>query len=118
MDKIKLIAALILLFLGVAGFYYFATWQGEPVSVLYRTLGLLLMAGVAAFVALSSASGRQLLGFMKDSRTEVRKMVWPTRVETMQTTMMVFVIVLVITIFLWLVDMLLGFGVRSLLGGG
>jgi preprotein translocase subunit SecE len=57
------------------------------------------------------------MSFMQDARTEVRKMVWPTRVETMQTTLMVFVIVFILTIFLWLVDMLLGWGVASLLGG-
>lgn len=117
-DTIKLVAALVLLFVGIAGFYYFADWQGEPVSLLYRVLGLLSVIGVAAFIALSSASGKRLMSFMQDARTEVRKMVWPTRIETMQTTLMVFVIVFILTIFLWLVDMLLGWGVKSLLGGG
>ena len=117
-DTVKLVAALALLLLGIAGFYYFASWQGEPVSLLYRVLGLLAVGGLGAFIALTTASGRRLTGFMQDSRTEVRKMVWPTRAETMQTTLMVFVIVLIVTIFLWLVDMLLGWGIRSLLGGG
>ncbi|CAA6805769.1 MAG: Preprotein translocase subunit SecE (TC 3.A.5.1.1) [uncultured Thiotrichaceae bacterium] len=118
LDTIKLVVALVLLFVGIAGFYYFADWQGEPVSLLYRVLGLLAVMGVAAYIALTSASGKRLMSFMQDSRTEVRKMVWPTRVETMQTTLMVFVIVFILTIFLWLVDMLLGWGVKSLLGGG
>lgn len=118
LDTIKLVVALVLLFVGIAGFYYFADWQGEPVSLLYRVLGLLAVMGVAAFVALTSASGKRLMSFMQDSRIEVRKMVWPTRVETMQTTLMVFVIVFILTLFLWLVDMLLGWGVKSLLGGG
>lgn len=118
LDTIKLVVALVLLFVGIAGFYYFADWQGEPVSLLYRVLGLLAVMGVAAYVALTSASGKRLMSFMQDSRIEVRKMVWPTRVETMQTTLMVFVIVFILTLFLWLVDMLLGWGVKSLLGGG
>ncbi|MGB1011274.1 MAG: preprotein translocase subunit SecE [Thiolinea sp.] len=118
LDTVKLVGALVLLFLGIAGFYYFASWQGEPVSLLYRVLGLLAVAGGAGFIALTTASGQRLMSFMQDSRTEVRKMVWPTRVETMQTTLMVMVIVLILTIFLWLVDMLLGWGVKSLLGGG
>ena len=118
LDTIKLVVALVLLFVGIAGFYYFADWQGEPVSLLYRVLGLLAVMGVAAYIALTSAIGKRLMSFMQDSRTEVRKMVWPTRVETMQTTLMVFVIVFILTIFLWLVDMLLGWGVKSLLGGG
>lgn len=118
LDTVKLIIALALLMAGIAGFYYFETWQGEPVSVLLRVLGLLIVGGVAAVIALSSHAGKRLLGFMKDSRLEVRKMVWPTRTETLQTTLMVMVIVLILSIFLWGVDSLLGWGVKSLLGGG
>lgn len=118
LDTVKLIISLALLIAGIAGFYYFETWQGEAVSLLFRVLGLLAIAGVAVFIALTTLSGKRLLGFMKDSRLEVRKMVWPTRAETLQTTLMVMVIVLVLAIFLWGVDSLLGWGVKSLLGGG
>ncbi|QTR51360.1 preprotein translocase subunit SecE [Candidatus Thiothrix anitrata] len=118
LDTVKLILSLALLVAGIAGFYYFETWQGEPVSVLFRVLGMLVFVGVAVFVALTTLSGKRLLGFMSNSRLEVRKMVWPTRAETLQTTLMVMVIVLVLAIFLWGVDSLLGWGVRSLLGGG
>ncbi len=118
LDTVKLVASVALLILGIAGFYYFENVNGEPVSLLYRVLGLLFVVGIAIYVALITASGRGLLGFMKDARTEVRKMVWPTRAETMQTTLMVMVIVIILSIFLWLVDMLLGWGVKSLLGGG
>ncbi|OQX16277.1 MAG: preprotein translocase subunit SecE [Thiothrix lacustris] len=118
LDTVKLIISLALLFVGIVGFYYFEDWQGQPVSLLLRVLGLLLVAGVAIAVALSSLTGKRLLGFMKDSRLEVRKMVWPTRAETLQTTLMVMVIVLILSIFLWGVDSLLGWGVKSMLGGG
>ncbi|UOG93284.1 MAG: preprotein translocase subunit SecE [Candidatus Thiothrix sulfatifontis] len=118
LDTVKLIISLALLFAGIVGFYYFEDWQGQPVSLLLRVLGLLLVAGVAVAVALSSLAGKRLLGFMKDSRLEVRKMVWPTRAETLQTTLMVMVIVLILSIFLWGVDSLLGWGVKSMLGGG
>jgi len=104
-DTLKLVVALLLLLLGIAGFYYFASWQGEPVSLLYRVLGLLAIAGVAAYIAFTTASGQRLAGFMQDARTEVRKMVWPTRAETIQTTMIVLVMVVIIAIFLWLIDM-------------
>lgn len=117
-DTVKLVLSIILLLAGITGFYYFETLNGQPVSLLFRVLGLLAVVGVAVFVALTTANGRGLVSFMKDSRTEVRKMVWPTRAETMQTTLMVLVIVLILSIFLWLVDMLLGWGVKSLLGGG
>lgn len=117
LDTIKLVAAIALLLAGIAGFYYFESWRGQPVSLLLRVLGLLLIVGIAAAIALSSLSGKRLLGFMRDSRLEVRKMVWPTRAETMQTTLMVIVIVLILSIFLWGVDSLLGWGVKTVLGG-
>ena len=118
LDTVKLVISIALLFLGIVGFYYFENWQGQPVSLLLRVLGLLAIVGVAVAVALSSLSGKRLLGFMKDSRLEVRKMVWPTRAETLQTTLMVMLIVLILSIFLWGVDSLLGWGVKSMLGGG
>ncbi|WP_298610312.1 preprotein translocase subunit SecE [uncultured Thiothrix sp.] len=118
LDTVKLILAFVLLLVGIGGFYYFATWKGEAVSVLVRVLGLLAFVAVAVGIAATTEKGRGLITFLKDSRMEVRKMVWPTRAETMQTTLMVMVIVLLLSLFLWLVDMLLGWGVKTLLGGG
>ena len=117
-DTVKLILSLVLLLVGIGGFYYFSTWKGEAVSVLIRVLGLLAFVAVAIGITATTEKGRGLLAFLKDSRMEVRKMVWPTRAETMQTTLMVMVIVLLLSLFLWLVDMLLGWGVKTLLGGG
>ena len=81
---------------------------------------MLVVIGGGVWVALTTTKGKNLLNFMTGARTEVRKMVWPTRVETMQTTLMVFIIVVLLSIFLWIVDMLLGWGVKALLatGGG
>jgi preprotein translocase subunit SecE len=118
LDTIKLVISIVLLIAGISGFYYFESWQGEPVSLLFRVLGLLVVVGLSAVVALATLNGKRLLAFMKDSRLEVRKMVWPTRAETIQTTLMVMVIVLILAIFLWGVDSLLGWAVKSLLGGG
>ena len=115
LDTIKLLVALSLLVGSVVGFYYF-----EEESLLYRVLGMLAVIGVGVWVALNTVKGKGLLGFMSGARTEVRKMVWPTRVETMQTTLMVVIIVILLSIFLWIVDMLLGWGIKALLatGGG
>jgi len=110
LDVVKNIIAVALVFVAIAGFYYYS-----EESFLYRVLGLIAVSLVAAGVALSTTSGKNLLAFMKNARTEVRKMVWPTRVETMQTTLMVVVIVILLAIFLWFVDMLLGLGIGSLL---
>jgi len=112
-DIIKLLLALAILIAGIVGFYYF-----EDESLLYRVLGLLAVVGVAIGVSMMTAKGRNLLSFMGLSRVEVRKMVWPTRAETMQTTLIVFVLVVILAIFLWFVDMLLGAGVKALLSVG
>jgi len=109
-DVVKLIVAVLLVVAGITGFYVYS-----EESQLYRILGLVAVVLLAAAVALSTASGKGLLAFMKNARTEVRKMVWPTRIETMQTTLMVVVIVILLAIFLWFVDMLLGLGIGALL---
>lgn len=112
-DTIKLLLALLVLFAGIVGFYYFAE---QP--LLYRVLGILAAVGVAVGISATTAKGRGLITFLGLSRTEVRKMVWPTRAETMQTTLMVFILVVILAIFLWFVDMLLGAGVKALLSVG
>ncbi len=113
LDTVKLSVALLILLAGIAGFYYFS--EG---SLLYRVLGLLAMVGIAVGISVTTVKGKALLNFLGSARTEVRKMVWPTRAETMQTTLMVFILVIILAIFLWLVDMLLGAGVKALLSVG
>ncbi len=112
-DTVKLLIALVVLIAGIVGFYYF-----EEQSLLYRVLGLLVMVGVAVGVTLTTVKGKGLVGFLGLSRAEVRKMVWPTRAETIQTTLIVFILVVILAIFLWFVDMLLGAGVKALLSVG
>jgi len=112
-DKLKLLAALAVVVLSVVGFYAVAEYP-----VLYRVIGLLIGLGVAVAIAYTSAPGRSFLGFVEDSRTEVRKVVWPTRQETMQTTLIVMVIVVIIGLFLWLLDWGLGVAFRTLTGIG
>ncbi|MCP4237955.1 MAG: preprotein translocase subunit SecE [Aestuariibacter sp.] len=110
LDTLKLITALLLLVGGVAGFYYF-----EDESQLLRVLGMLAIAAAAIFVVSTTDIGRRSLGFVKDARVEVRKVVWPTRQETLQTTLAVLVMVVIVAIMLWAIDSLLGLGVNSLL---
>ena len=100
-----------LLVTGIAGFYYFADQ-----ALLYRVLGLVAMFAAAAAVAAGSAHGQRFLVFMRESRAEVRKMVWATRAETLQTSLVVFAAVIVMALFLWLLDRLLSWGVSLLLG--
>jgi preprotein translocase subunit SecE len=70
------------------------------------------MVLLALGVVYTTATGQRAWGFIRESRVELRKMVWPTRGETVQTTLAVFVMVLVVGIFLWLLDMLLGWAVQ------
>ena len=102
MDVFKLAISVAFLIAGIAVFYLFAD---QP--LLYRVLGIVAAVIVAAVIALTTARGRNFAGFMQDARTEVRKMVWPTRAETLQTTIVVFVVVVILSIFLWLIDRVL-----------
>lgn len=110
-DTVKLLVSLLLLVAGIAGFYYFSAE-----STLYRILGMLTVFAVAASLALTTQSGKRLIGFMGDSRTEVRKIVWPSRSETIQTTIIVMVIVAILAVFLLIVDSILGWAVKAFLG--
>lgn len=111
LDTPKMILALAILIGGIGGFYYY-----DQVSQLVRVGGLLAAAILAAFIALQTAAGRGLWAFSAEARTEVRKVVWPTRQETIQTTLLVFAMVLIMAIVLWLVDMLLMWIVRLVTG--
>ena len=110
-DMVRWAAAAALLLAGIGGFYYFADQ-----ALLYRVLGLVALFAAAAAVAVGSAHGRRFLGFMRESRAEVRKMIWATRAETLQTSLVVFAAVIVMALFLWLLDRVLSWGVSLLLG--
>ena len=110
LDTVKLMLALLIVVAGIAGFYYFS-----EESQLYRVLGMLAAVVVAFLIASTTLVGKRSLGFARESRVEVRKVVWPTRQETTQTTIAVLVMVLIVAIMLWLIDMFLGWSVRSLL---
>jgi len=107
-DTIKLAVAVALLVAGVLGFYWYA-----DESLLFRVLGLLAVALVAIGIVFTTVLGQSLAGFLKESRTEVRKMVWPTRAEATQTTLIVIVVVILVGILLWLLDMVLGWGIQT-----
>jgi preprotein translocase subunit SecE len=109
-DTLKLMATLAILIAGVVGFYYF-----EDESQLLRVLGMLAIAAFALFIASTTDVGRRSQAFVKDARVEVRKVVWPTRQETLQTTLAVLIMVVIVAIMLWLIDLALGTGVNSLL---
>ena len=112
LDTMKLMLAIAVLIFGIVGFYYF-----EAESQLYRVLGVVFATLVAVGISSTTRIGQVLIGFARESRMEVRKVVWPTRQETVQTTFMVIVAVIIIGIFLWLVDMVLAEAIQMLTGG-
>ena len=108
-DNIKLLIAVIIMVSAIALFYSYA-----EISMLLRVLGLLTAAGLSVFIASKTVVGSTMLSYISSTQTEVRKVVWPSRQETVLTTMIVLVMVLIAALMLWGVDSLLGWGVRAL----
>lgn len=112
-DTIKIIVSVALVVAGIGGFYYYGEY-----SLFYRVLALVGVSVISLGFILTTDWGQSLWEFMKDARTEVRKVIWPTRQETVQTTMIVMLMVLIVGVFLWLLDMFFLWGVRLLTGQG
>lgn len=112
-DNIKLLLAVLLLTGGIVAFYYFSDQM-----LVVRVLGLLAITGVALFIAAQSAMGKGVLGFISGAYSETQRVVWPTRAETVQTTLVVLVMVMVVGVALWLLDMLLLWAIQILTGQG
>jgi preprotein translocase subunit SecE len=110
-DKLKLGLAFLLLIAGIAGFYYLRD-SAMVIRVISVLAGLALAAAVISF----TVAGRQFYAFSRESSEETKKVVWPSRKETLQTTGVVFAFVLGMAIFLWLVDASLLLAVKYLMG--
>jgi len=102
-DTVKWVIVAALVAAAVLGNSYFADQ-----SLLYRVLGIVAIAAVAGFIALQTVKGAAFWSLVRGSRTEIRKVVWPTRQETVQTTMIVVVFVLLVALLLWGLDSFLG----------
>lgn len=96
---------------GVVGNQFYA-----DESLLYRVLALVALAGVAVAVALATTQGSAFATLVKEARIEIRKVVWPTRPETLQTTFIVLGVVLVAALILWGLDSLLGLLASLIIG--
>jgi preprotein translocase subunit SecE len=113
-DSMILFVSAAMLLGGIFAYYYYQDLANTPV----RVGALILVAVVAAWVAGQSAKGAAFFRFLKEADIERRKVVWPSHQETLQTSLMVLVVTVLISLFLAGVDWLLGALVRSLLGGG
>jgi preprotein translocase subunit SecE len=99
MDTAKLVVASLLLLAGIVAYYYYA-----DASTVVRVLTLLAALVVALGIAAVTAQGRQFREFFLDSQVELRKVVWPTQQETLQTTLLVLAFTLAMGVFFLLVD--------------
>ena len=90
--------------------YYFQ----EP--LLYRVLGVLIVSSLGLFILTTTQEGKEALKTVIDSRTEIRRVVWPTRTETTQTTLIVLVVITLAALILWGLDSLFGWAMAGLLG--
>ncbi len=113
-DTLKLTVSVMLMVGGIVGYNYFA---GQYIEVV-RVIGLIVVAVVAVLIAMQTEKGRQLGAFLVGVNVELRKVVWPTRAETIQTTLVIILVVLMVGIFLWLVDMFFGWAIRQVIGRG
>lgn len=112
-DVVKQVFSIVFVIAGLAGFYYFSEF-----ALLYRVLSLVVIVLIAMGLMLTTQLGQGFWNFALESKQEVRKVVWPTRQETMRTTLMVFAMVIIVGVILWLLDMFLFWGVRLLTGQG
>lgn len=112
-DKIKIVIAALVVAAGISAFYYLGD---KPAIAQWGAL--LIAVAVAVVVFVQTAAGKATWEFVKASRGELRKVVWPTNKETMQVTLVVFGMVVLVAVFLWVIDWGLLKVMRALTGQG
>jgi preprotein translocase subunit SecE len=112
-DTAKLVFAGGIVLVGLFAYYYF----GDASSLL-RALGVLVALALAVVVAMQSLQGQWFWKFFQAARVELRKVVWPTREETIQTTIAVLVFALIMGVFFWLLDLFLLYVTSKITGQG
>lgn len=110
-ERAKLVLAGLVALAGMVGYYYFNR-VGEGIRIAGLVGAFILAVGILAM----SQSGRIFWGFVQESRVELRKVIWPTRKETTDTTLFVLVMVVVLALLLWVIDLGLDLGIKLLTG--
>ena len=105
-------------FLGIAiiGLAVYGNSYFSQEALLYRVLGVILVSGLGLFVISTTIEGKESLKIILESRTEIRRVVWPTRTETTQTVLIVVVAIFLCALLLWGLDSLFGWAMAGLLG--
>jgi len=112
-DIFKFLLALGILTISLVGFYYYS-----EAPKIFRVLGILAGIIVSLVIVSQTSKGRQAIDFVRDAQVEVRKIVWPTRQETTQTTLFVIIVVIIFAILLWVLDLGLSSSIQGLIGRG
>ena len=112
-DTAKLAVSIVIVLAGLVAYYYFG-----DASALLRTLAVLLAFALGAVVALTSLQGKTLWKFVQGARVELSKVVWPTREETIQTTIVVLVVAIIGGVIFFALDFFLGWIVTRITGQG
>ncbi len=110
-DAVKWAIVVVLVVLGVYGNSYYAEY-----SWVYRTIALVAIAAAAGAIAAQTGKGRAFIELGVEAKTEIRKVVWPTREETTHTTLIVVVAVVVLALILYALDSTLSWLLKTLLG--
>jgi preprotein translocase subunit SecE len=111
LDKLKWGVVVLLVGTGIVGFYYFTEY-----SLLLRVITLLALLAVATLTASRTEQGGNAINFVREAHIEVRKVVWPTRQETIQMTSIVLFMVVLVALIIWGLDSVLMWLVRLLTG--
>ena len=111
LDWLKWLVAFLLL-----GGAIYANWYYGAESALYRALGMIVVVLAAAYVAAQTEKGTAVVELAIGARTELRKVVWPTKQERNQTTLIVVAVILLMSLILWGIDSLLSWGASQIMG--
>jgi len=111
LDSLKWLVALAVLAAGIYGNSQFA-----EVTLLYRVMAGLVVFAVAILISLQTRVGRSVWDLAKEARIEIRKVVWPSRQETTQTTLILVVVVIFVALILWGMDSTLSWSISSIIG--
>jgi preprotein translocase subunit SecE len=114
LDTVLLVLSFVALAGGIVAFYWFA----NQVNVTVRVVMVLAALGVSLALAYQTQAGRTMWGYVRGANIEVRKTTWPTRQESLQATLMIAVVVLIVALILWGLDSALLYGVKSVTGRG
>lgn len=128
LDSLKWVLALVVFAAAVVGNIYFKEIVDylldlspqlmflTKFTLMYQVLSVVLLMALSGFIALQTTQGKSFVVLVKEANLERRKVVWPTRQETVQTTLIVVVFVFIVGLILWGIDSVLGMLTKMLIG--